>query len=808
MNKPIGLLCLLLSALLLFDTSVMGQSASKITISGYIKEAGSAELLPGVHVMLKGTRIGTQSNNYGFYSLSFQAQDSIEVVYSFVGYQVFSQKVHAKSKSVTINVDLKPSNQDLEEVKVVANSIEQQKLSEQVQMSQISIPIQQIKEIPAFMGEKDVLKVLQLMPGVQKGSEGNAGIYVRGGGPDQNLLILDDAPVYNAYHLFGFFSVFNGDALKSVELTKGGFPARFGGRLSSVIEMQMKEGSKQDYHVEGGIGLIGARVVAEGPIDKQKRSSFLVSARRTYLDILTQPLIPKEQKGSRYYFYDFNAKLNYDFGQKNRLFLSGYFGQDRLYVRDMQLQSKLESSIEWGNQTATMRWNHLYSDNLFSNLSLIYSKYDFMTSSLQSNLDAIGINNFSLYYSSGIRDLGAKFDIDFLPNPIHTLKAGALATMHRFTPSAIELQDDVASRYKDAVENIDALELGVYVEDNYKPLPNLRFNVGLRYSSFSTSEKEYHNWEPRGAMAWTLPKDWALKASYAVMNQYIHLVSNSGASLPTDLWVPSTNLIKPQRSQQVALGFAKDFPERQFSITLEGFYKTMNQIVALKEGSSFILNGSIQRFTQTKTQESPWESNMTAGKGRSYGAEFLLQKKTGKFSGWIGYTLSWIFHQFDELNFGKEFYPKYDRRHDLSLVGIYHLKPNVTLSATWVYGTGNVFTIPISTYEVYSHIPGLNQTGVNQYYNSAREIPDYRERNNFRAPPYHRLDVGVQFHKKMKKGHTRTWEFGVYNLYNRKNAYFYSFKSTYNTTTDQTTKSLAQYALFGIIPSATYSFKF
>jgi hypothetical protein len=264
MNKPIGLLCLLLSVLLLFDTSVMGQNASKITISGYIKEAGSAELLPGVHVMLKGTRIGTQSNNYGFYSLSFQAQDSIEVVYSFVGYQVFSQKVHAKSKSVTINVDLKPSNQDLEEVKVVANSIEQQKLSEQVQMSQISIPIQQIKEIPAFMGEKDVLKVLQLMPGVQKGSEGNAGIYVRGGGPDQNLLILDDAPVYNAYHLFGFFSVFNGDALKSVELTKGGFPARFGGRLSSVIEMQMKEGSKQDYHVEGGIGLIGARVVAEG----------------------------------------------------------------------------------------------------------------------------------------------------------------------------------------------------------------------------------------------------------------------------------------------------------------------------------------------------------------------------------------------------------------------------------------------------------------------------------------------------------------------------------------------------------------
>lgn len=790
-----------------FANITLAQAPTRYTISGYIKEKGSGELLPGVSVYIKGAKIGTQSNNYGFYSLSVSHAEKLSIVFSFVGYQPQSIELTLQPKN-ELNIDLQPVSQDLDEVRVVANAPEQQKVSEQVQMSQISLPIQQIRDIPAFLGEKDVLKVLQLMPGVQKGAEGNAGIYVRGGGPDQNLLILDDAPVYNAYHLFGFFSVFNGDALKSVELTKGGFPARFGGRLSSVIEMQMKEGNKEQYHVEGGIGIIGARLVAEGPISKNQKSSFLVSARRTYLDILTQPFIPKESKGSRYYFYDFNAKLNYDFGQKNRLFLSGYFGQDRLFARDFQEKSSLEAAIEWGNTTATVRWNHLYNERLFSNLSLIYSNYNFQTANQQSNISIAGFNNFSLYYSSGIRDIGIKVDFDFIPSPTHTIKWGGLLTQHRFTPSAIELQDDVASRYKDAVENIDAAETGIYFEDTYRPIQNLRINLGLRHSSFSTPKQTYQNFEPRIALAWTLPKDWAIKSSYAVMNQYIHLVSNSGASLPTDLWVPSTDLIHPQNSKQIALGMAKDFTEKQFAITLEGFYKTMQNIVALKEGSSFILNGNLDRFTRSKAQERPWEENITAGKGHSYGAEFLLQKKSGKFSGWVGYTLSWIIHQFDELNFGKEFYPKYDRRHDLSLVGIYHINPKVTLSATWVYGTGNVFTIPVSTYQTYSHIPGLSDVGISQYYNSSREIPDYVERNNFRAIPYHRFDIGVQFHKKMKKGHLRTWEFGFYNLYNRKNAYFYTFKSVYDPVTQTTEKSLAQYALFGIIPSATYSFKF
>jgi len=477
---------------------------------------------------MKDKKIGTQTNNYGFYSLTLNTSEEITIVYSFIGYrqEIKTLKI---PKKLEMNIELIPDNQQLNEVVVRGDAPENQKVSESVQMSQISIPIQQIKEIPALLGEKDVLKVLQLMPGVQKGSEGNSGIYVRGGGADQNLLILDDAPVYNASHLFGFFSVFNGDALKSVELTKGGFPARFGGRLSSVIEMQMKEGSRDKLHVEGGIGLISSRLVVQSPIGRNKKSSFLISGRRTYIDALARPFIDKNKGDGGYYFYDLNAKINYDFGQKNRLYLSGYFGKDVFFgINKHTNGTQDEFGLNWGNQTATLRWNHLFNERLFVNSSIIFSNYQFKIYAINQQLQQGKKSEFALSYLSNIQDVGFKTDFDFLPNPAHSIKFGLAGTLHQFSPSSIVVKDDALSKYQNNIERIDALETGVYVEDTYKPTERLKVNAGIRLSTFSTTKVNYLNPEPRLAMAYSAQNNLAFKASFATMNQYIHLLSNSG----------------------------------------------------------------------------------------------------------------------------------------------------------------------------------------------------------------------------------------------------------------------------------------
>jgi hypothetical protein len=795
----------LFSALLWLQSPLNAQTTERLTINGFVREKGSGELLPGVSVYVKGKKIGTQTNNYGFYSLTFNTSEEVTIVFSFVGYRQ-EIKMMKVPKKLELNIELLPENQQLNEVIVKGDAPEQQKVSEKVQMSQVSVTIQQIKEIPALLGEKDVLKVLQLMPGVQKGSEGNSGIYVRGGGPDQNLLILDDAPVYNASHLFGFFSVFNGDALKSVELTKGGFPARFGGRLSSVIEMQMKEGNREKLHVEGGIGLIASRLVVESPIGKSKKASFLVSGRRTYIDALVRPFLDKKNGDGGYYFYDLNAKANYEFSQKDRVYLSGYFGQDVFFAINKQTNNlEDEAGINWGNQTATLRWNHLFNERLFVNSSLIYSNYQFKVFNNQQNISSGKRIDYSLNYISQIQDVGFKSDLDFFPNPAHSIKAGFA--------SAIVVKDDEIAKYQNDVERIDATEAGVYVEDTYKPLDNVRINAGLRLSSFTTPKIKYLNPEPRIAMAWNVNNDLAVKASYATMNQYIHLISNSGASLPTDLWVPSTDKIPAQSSRQIAFGVAKDFTEKNLALTVEGYYKEMDNIVALKEGASFLLQDGPEGLARDKERGLSWDDQITSGRGRAYGAEFLLQRKVGKLSGWIGYTLSWNRQQFDELNFGKEFWAKYDRRHDISVVGVYHLSPKTTLTGTWVYGTGNALTVATASYSPTLTNPGtspfgLPYLGTNPTYNYQRESPYYGERNNFRAEAFHRLDLGVQFHKIMKKGHERTWEFSIYNVYNRKNPYFYSFTNKYDNNGQSYTRSLTRYSLLGIIPALSYSFKF
>ena len=781
------------------------QSAAYFTLSGYIKEKSSGERLAGVSVYAPALQQGISTNAYGFYSLSLPASPWLEVVVSSVGYQSRRQVINLDQDRI-LNLELAPSVQVLEEVRV------NDRVSDRAQMSSITIPIQQIKQVPALLGEKDVLKVLQLMPGVQKGREGSAGLYVRGGGPDQNLILLDEAVVYNANHLFGFFSLFNGDALQRVELTKGGFPARFGGRLSSVVEMNLKEGSKEKWQGEAGIGLIASRLTLEGPLSKSKKGSFLLSGRRTYLDALASPLISAQSKGQTqagYYFYDLNAKVNYELGPTNKLYLSGYFGRDRFYKRDSKKSSDL--NLGWGNATSTLRWNHLFSQKLFANLSLIFSDYKFTISAKQKNSQ--GNDDFSLRYDSGIRDISLKYDLDFYPSPTHALRVGVQSTYHRFTPSASVVKSADLAALQRQINTIDVVESGLYAEDTWQPSPHWRLNAGLRLSSFQHSAVHFLRPEPRLSVAYSLRPDLSIKASYALMNQYVHLLSNTGIGLPTDLWVPTTDRVKPQQSQQVALGLTKDFTQGSFrkglTLTLEGYYKTMNNIISYKEGASFLL---LDNPSSSQVAPVRWEDNVAAGRGWSYGAEVLLQKKAGRFSGWAGYTLSWTQWQFADLNRGRPFYPRYDRRHDISLVGVYELTKRTTLSGTWVYGTGQALTVPVGRYNayepgsLYSYLP--TSVPLQNLFQPQHPVEDYgSQKNEFRAAPYHRVDVGIQFHKR-KKHHERTWELSLYNAYNRHNPFFYQLEEVSQDPQKPVRTGLFRYSLFPIVPSCSYSFKF
>ncbi|WP_025763788.1 TonB-dependent receptor [Dyadobacter tibetensis] len=791
---------LLIILSLLFSTG-SSYAQKQITISGYVREQGSRELLPGVNIFIENSSFGTVSNAYGFYSLTIPASASGPLIFSFVGYERQSKEINFRTDQ-QLDI-LLPAVRALEEVTISAKK-QDDKVSESAQMSKIELPISQVKKIPAFLGEKDVIKVLQLMPGVQKGSEGQTGLYVRGGGPDQNLIILDDAVVYNANHLFGFFSIFNSDAIKSVELTKGGFPARYGGRLSSVVDMQMKDGSKEKFHGEGGIGLVSSRLTLEGPL-ANKKASFLVSARRTYIDFLARPFFAKSLRDgdSRirpgYYFYDLNAKMNYDFGSKNKLFLSGYFGQDKFSVKEEGSGSSLRSKLDWGNATATLRWNHLINQKLFVNTSLIFSNFNFGISASEKDFQTSGpADEFSLSYSSKIRDWSIKSDLDYYPNSRHSLKFGMMATAHRFVPSALAIRGSFTDLdFKVEAKPINTLEAGIYIEDTWQPTDALKMNAGFRLSTFQTESKYYIRPEPRFTAALKISNDLSLKSSYALMNQYVHLLSNTGLGLPTDLWVPTTDRVAPQQSSQVALGLAKDLDRSGLAITLEGYYKAMNNIISYKEGSSFL---SIEG---QNANEINWEDNLTTGKGWSYGTELLVQRKVGRISGWVGYTLSWTQWKFPELNFGKTYFPRYDRRHDISIVGIYELNKRITLSATWVYGTGNALTIPVANYYTYRDRFDIHENG----YNNPIQTTEYGSKNAFRAEPYHRLDLAIQFHKK-KKRHERTWEFGVYNAYNRKNPFFYDIRKRDRPDQSGQINVLTRYSLFPIIPSFSYNFKF
>ena len=689
--------------------------AQHVTISGYISEVKSGERLTGAIIFIPGTEFGTSSNAYGFYSITIPTpKDSIAVSASFVGYQSSVIKLWA-DRNISLNIDLS-DRKDLKEVVILG---QKDAVHQRTQMSSIDLPIQTIKSLPAFLGEPDIMKAIQLLPGIQGGNEGTTGLYVRGGSPDQNLILLDGVPVYNASHLFGFFSVFNTDAIRNVEVIKGGFPARYGGRLSSVIDINMKEGDKNKIHGEGGIGLIASRLTLEGPIKKGK-SSFMISGRRTYFDVLSQPFLDKNNKAG-YYFYDLNGKVNFELGKKDHLYISGYLGSDKFYFNnksnDAGSQSSTSASLNWGNITAVGRWNHEFSPRLFGNLTTYYSQYQFLINAQNSSKSNGITDDFKLKYTSGIYDKAVKYDLDFIPSPNHYIKVGVGLIDHLYTPGVQSTKISSGTSKSDTTvgaKSITGLETDSYIEDDIKISPRVKANMGLHWAGFNVRSKFYNSLQPRLAVRYLLTDQLSAKASFVQMNQYVNLLTNSSIGLPTDLWVPSTDKVAPQHSRQGAVGMAYTHSSG-VEVTLEAYYKTMEHLIEYKEGSSF--------FNST----TDWEDKIESGRGKSYGSELFVQKKKGKFTGMLGYTLSWTTRTFANLNNGQTYPYKYDRRNDLKMAGVYSVSDKIELSAEWVYGTGNAITLPIGAYQ------GIN----------GESIEIFGSRNGYRMPAYHRGDVSI-----------------------------------------------------------------
>lgn len=796
-----------LLGLFLLTSQVFSQS---YTLSGYIQDSASGEKLIGANIYDKANLRGTTSNTYGFYSITLPGGE-YDFIFSFVGYAAQERKI-SFSKDQTLNISLSASV-ELEAVEITGQRLEQS--VESSQMSTINMSVKMIKQIPALMGEVDVIKAIQLLPGVQSGTEGTSGLYVRGGGPDQNLILLDGTPVYNASHLFGFFSVFNADAINNVKLIKGGFPARYGGRLSSVLDISLKEGNKKTFQGSGSIGLISSKLTLEGPIIKD-RTSFIVAARRTYLDLMLQPLIQAiegdEYVTQGYYFYDLNAKVNHKLSDKDHLYLSVYTGKDEFYRKenpytylydgDLYTEESY-AGLGWGNITSALRWNHQFSSKLFSNTTLTYSQYDFnvqnrMESYVETASGTSTIKN-SLQFLSGIEDFAGKIDFDYLPGPNHFVRFGASYINHAFKPgvSVYQLTDaqDADIDTTMGEELIKAHEYALYAEDDFEISPRIKTNVGLHYSGFVVGEKFYHSLQPRVSARFMINETWSMKASYAKMQQYIHLLTNNNIGLPTDLWVPATENVKPQLSHQAAIGFTKTFTD-MYRLSVEGYYKTMDNLIEYKDGATFM-------GTDTR-----WEDKVETGKGWSYGGEVFFEKRLGQLTGWIGYTLSWSERQFENINLGEIFPYKYDRRHDVSVVLSFPVNDEWDFSGSWVYGTGNAHTLATERYlgdtggSYYGGFLGSGFFAVTRDGEFNSEIQRVDGRNAVRAAAYHRLDLSFKKTEERKWGES-TWTIGVYNAYNRKNPFYY-----YIGWDSRGNRALRRVSLFPLIPSVTWSFTF
>ncbi len=793
-----------LSVFILFSLYT-ANAQSKSTLSGYVTDSKNGEALIGVKVYIPSTNQGAVTNNYGFYSLTVNS-GKYTIEFRSGLYPSEPREIDLNN-DVRLDIELGTNVKDLKEIVINAKKGEN---VNSTQMGQIQLDIEKIKTLPAFMGEVDVIKTIQLLPGVSSVSEGGQGFYVRGGGPDQNLVMLDEGVVYNAAHLFGFFSVFNADAVKSVNLIKGGMPANYGGRMSSVLEVNMNEGNNKKFKVKGGLGAISSRLTVEGPLKKDK-GSFIISGRRTYIDLIMKAAIPDTSPfaGSSYFFYDFNAKFNYKLTDKDRIFLSGYYGKDVFNFEDRD--GGFNAKMPWGNGIAALRWNHLFSNKLFMNLTSTFSDYQFSFGSQQDEF------RFELF--SGVRDIGTKVDFSYFPNSRHSIKWGADHIYHTFTPTSVSAQNDTVVFNTGAAQKLYAHETAFYALDDFELNDKIKINAGLRYSMYhhvgpftryikgdgiSTPDtaiqyakgdliKFYHGLEPRLSARFLLPDKSSIKAGYSYNYQYVHLTSLSAVSLPTDIWYPSTDKAKPEIGWQASIGYFRNFMNDMFETSVEIYYKEMDNMIEYKEGA--VPGDEVNDNT---------DNLLVYGKGWAYGIEFFIKKSVGKFTGWIGYTWAKTDRKFPDLNEGLIYPAKYDRRHDLSIVGTYKLNNRWTFSTSFIYATGNTLTLPSSWYVQEQNL-----------------LFNYGARNSTRMAPYHRLDLSANWYSKdyktktdaqgneiqVKKKIKSNWAFSIYNVYNRANPFFLYVDNDGKFLNGDFKITVKQVSLFPIIPSVTWNFE-
>ncbi|MCU0430496.1 MAG: TonB-dependent receptor plug domain-containing protein [Cytophagaceae bacterium] len=755
-------------------------AAQTITISGSVSNE-LHELSIGVVVREIKTGKTVKTNDYGFYSLSFIPADTIELVFAQFGYQkvkkIFVPPFPAEIK---LDIQLEESAKLLKEVVVKGKRpVDVKEEVNSTQMSAVTIQAKEIKNIPVLGGESDLIKVAQLMPGIARGSEGSTGMYVRGGTDDQNLILMDEATVYNVGHLFGFFSLFNTDAVKNVKIIKGGFPANYGGRLSSIVDVHTNDGSDSKYAVTGGVGLLSSRLTVEGPIKKEKLS-FLIAGRRTYIDkvagLVNIPL--------PYYFYDVNFKLKFSPNERNKFYFSNYFGNDVMEFSDERRSAAIGFGFRLGNITNTLRWNHIYNSKLFSNISFISTRFSYDINAEYSGRSFVDtslneLSKTSLFVRSKINDLGIKADWDYNLNKKHQMKFGWDFIHHNFRPNLVSTAGDISEfiNSKDALR-LSTQEASLYINDVYEPKKIIAFDYGLRWSNAFVKGAYYSGLEPRFSIRYSLTPSSSFKASYTRMRQYMHRVTSSSISLPTDLWYPISANLKPQTANQVALGYYLGWDKFFTNFSVELYYKEMTRLIEYREGARLFLNES-------------FEQELVIGNGRSYGAEFLLRKKEGKFTGWIGYTLSWAKRQFDDLNKSMEYFAKYDRRHDISLVAMYDISKKVSVSGVWIISSGSRITPIKGSY----FMPNTTFSGI-------EIIPLYGNRNALVLQPVHRLDVNFIIKSIKVRKFQGEWHIGAYNFYNRAAPYRTNIVSTASGYTYQ------QQGLFGFIPSIAYNFKF
>lgn len=761
---------------LFLGLSVGNAFAQVFSVHGYVSDAQTGIALMGAHIYEIRSQAGTTTNEDGFYSLTLPPADTAFIQISYVGYR-HEELVLTVPFAERQSVALVPLSVVMDSV-----NVEVARWEDRIPMSKVDISMEDVETLPMLGGEADVLKAIQLLPGVQSGVEGASGVYVRGGSPDQNQVLLDGATLYNVSHLFGFLSTFNTHALGDVTLYKGGFPARYGGRLSSVLDMHMREGNKKAFGGRGNVGLVASSLTVEGPIRKEK-SSFIVSARRTYIDVLTRlfQAARNDQHIAGYYFYDLNAKSHFTLSSKDRISVSAYAGNDRMYYLDT-VESN-DTFYDWHNIAAILRWSRAFTPSIVVNMLALFSRYRYR---FTETYKSFGQENNESRLSSGIQDWSLKWDVNYLPHHAHNIRFGGGLTHHLFNPGAHFFREIISVQHEVVRDTIvtrsnemPAVEGLMYAEDHIQLSRKFEVNVGIHVSGFHIDGHTYSSIQPRFAGSYFLSGQWVLQMSGVLMRQYIHLLSSSGLGLPTDQWVPSTARVNPQNSWQGTVGLAYSAKANMYNITVEGYYKSMNNIIEYGEGSS------IAAFNQN------WERDVVSGRGGSYGAELLVQKKRGRTSGWIGYTLSWTNRRFPQLNQGSSFPYRYDRRHDLSIVITHKLK-HKTLSVTWVYGTGNAVSLPLA-----------------QYSEGGETVNIYGDRNSFRMPAYHRLDISV--HQPRSRGKDQI-TFSVYNLYSRRNPLYLFVEDGVSIHPERGLYDYArvvkQLSLFPIVPSVNYRFTF